>query len=303
MEQALCPATPTESAGLLSGRDFQRIGRAISLLQERWQEQPSLAWVGQELGISEFHLQRLFTRWVGISPKKFLQYVTKEAARAHLQASGSLLETSLACGLSGSSRLHDLFVRYEGMTPGEFKDQAAGLTLHHAEITTPFGEALAIWAPRGLHRLEFFDHGEQLAALWQGLREEYPESLWAPADAHRCEQLQGAFLAGHAPRSDSPAEGSAGGLSLFVTGTPFQLKVWEALLSIPQGHSVSYGRLAAALGKPGAARAVGNAVAANALAWLIPCHRVICEQGVVGRFRWGRERKTAILGWEWSQQA
>lgn len=276
-------------------RDFARISEAVELLSVHWRQQPSLAWVAERIGLSEFHLQRLFTRWAGVSPKRFVQFITKEAARAHLDDAASLLDAALACGLSGEARLHDLFVRYEGMTPGEFKAAVRGQPMYWGEVDTPFGSALAVFAPRGLHRLEFIADAGEREALLAELRRAYPEAVWQPAPNDRLAPLAAAFLA---PRGS--AERSV--LSLCVSGSVFQLKVWEALLAVPPGRMVSYGSLAEALDRPGAARAVGNAVAANAVAWLIPCHRVIRESGVVGHYRWGRQRKLAILGWEQATQ-
>jgi AraC family transcriptional regulator of adaptative response/methylated-DNA-[protein]-cysteine methyltransferase len=277
-------------------RNFDRIAKALALLTEHWREQPSLTWVAEEVGLSEFHLQRLFSRWVGVSPKRFVQYLTKESARSHLADAASLLEAAHACGLSGSARLHDLFVRYEGMTPGEFKAAVQGQPMTWGEVETPFGQAIAVFAPRGLHRLEFIDTAAAGAALLAELQHRYPDALWQPAQARQLDAVAKAFPGADVPTEKNVGEGSA--LSICVSGSAFQLKVWEALLAIPAGQSVSYGNLAQAIGHPGAARALGNAVGANAVAWLIPCHRVICESGVVGRFRWGSERKRAILGWE-----
>ena len=276
------------------GRDFERIGRAVALLSAHWCEQPSLAWVAEQIGLSEFHLQRLFSRWVGVSPKRFVQFITREAARSYLADAAPLLDTALACGLSGSARLHDLFVRYEGMSPGEFKSAVAGQPMAWGEIDTPFGRALAVFAPRGLHRLEFIADASHRDALLETLQASYPEARWQPCDAARLASLKVAF----AVAESGNREGAGSPLALCVAGSDFQLKVWEALLAVPLGQSVSYGGLASALGMPGAARAVGNAVAANVVAMLIPCHRVIRETGVVGHFRWGSERKLAMLGWE-----
>lgn len=286
-----------------SQRDFERIARAVAVLAEHWREQPSLGWVAAQIGLSEFHLQRLFSRWVGVSPKRFVQFITREAARSYLTDAASLMEAALACGLSGSARLHDLFVRYEGMSPGEFKAAVAGQPMAWGEIETPFGVALAVFAPRGLHRLEFIADAGQRDMLLRELTDTYPDALWQVASPARLAPLRAAF--GVAERGDPVQTANVDGspLALCVAGSDFQLKVWEALLAVPRGQSVSYGSLASALGKPGAARAVGNAVAANAVAMLIPCHRVIRESGVVGHFRWGTERKLAMLGWERAQHA
>lgn len=277
--------------------NFARIAKALALLTERWRDQPSLAWVAAEVGISEFHLQRLFSHWVGVSPKRFVQYLTKESARRHLSDAASLLEAAHACGLSGGARLHDLFVRYEGMTPGDFKGAVRGRPMTWGEVDTPFGTALAVFASRGLHRFDFVDGVAERDAILKGLQAQYPDACWQPAAQAQLAPVARAFaVEPHEALANPDGEGSR--LSLCVSGSAFQLKVWEALLAVPPGRAVSYGSLAAALGHPGAARAVGNAVGVNTVAWLIPCHRVIRESGVVGRYRWGGERKRAMLGWE-----
>lgn len=268
-------------------RDARRIHRALLLLAEHWREQPGLDWLADRVGLSGFHLQRLFTRRVGISPKRYVQCLTRAAARDALADARSLLDTAHECGLSGTARLHDLFVRYEGMTPGDFKQAAAGLTLREGELDTPFGPAYAVWAPLGLNRLEFHADADALARLRQTARIDFAGAEWQALTTDDRQRLANAF----APQ---PVEDR---LPLWVSGSAFQLKVWEALLAIPPGRCVSYGGLAEALGTPSTA-AVGNAVAANALAWLIPCHRVICEDGRLGRARWGEARKRGMLAWE-----
>ncbi|RFA30976.1 hypothetical protein CAI21_03100 [Alkalilimnicola ehrlichii] len=261
---------------VIRDRDGERIKRALEFLIEHWAEQPDLARLASRLGLSEWHLQRLFTRWVGISPKRFVQYLTKEYAALRLRDADSLLDAALACGLSGTGRLHDLFIRYEGMSPGEFKASAAGATLHVGSIESPFGSAFALWAPRGLHRLEFYDTQAEYDRHLNNAKAAFPEALWQPLKREHREQLANAFRPKPAPDC----------LSVCVTGTVFQLKVWEALLAIPPGKLVTYSGLARALGVRSSV-ALGNAVSANALAWLVPCHRVICANGLPGRFRWG----------------
>ncbi|RTL53027.1 MAG: methylated-DNA--[protein]-cysteine S-methyltransferase [Rhodocyclaceae bacterium] len=304
----VCPGEPVKkdippfAATTQAARDFERIARVLDILSLHWREQPSLAWVAAEAGLSEFHLQRLFSHWVGVSPKRFVQYITKEAARSYLADAASLLDAALACGLSGSARLHDLFVRYEGMTPGDFKASLRGRPMTWGEVATPFGSALAVFAPRGLHRLEFFADAAERDCLLGEWRKTYPQAQWQAAEQAQLRLLAQAFLPDRSPAAASNVssgdkhEGST--LALCVTGSDFQLKVWEALMAIPQGKTVSYGGLAQAIGHPGAARAVGNAVAANTVAWLIPCHRVIRETGMLGHYRWRPERKRAMLGWE-----
>lgn len=278
---------PTSDKKPLQHRDAQRIREAIELLLHHWVEQPELGWLAEHVGLSEFHLQRLFTRWVGISPKRFVQYLTKEAARSRLMTADSLLDTALACGLSGTARLHDLFLRYEGLTPGEFKTAAAGLTVHAGQIDTPFGSAVAVWAPRGLNRLEFCDSDQDATQVLEQARSDFQDSLWSALTAEQRARLANAFQA--KPEADR--------LTLCVTGTAFQLKVWEGLLAIPMGRHVGYQDLANALQAP-STEDLAQSVSDNALGWLIPCHRVIRESGLPGTARWGTGRKLAMQGWE-----
>lgn len=268
--------------------DYAKVEKALRFLQERAAQQPSLAEVAAEVGLSEFHFQRLFQRWAGVSPKRFLQYLTLQEAKRLLRESRSVLEASLEVGLSGSGRLHDLFLSLERMTPGEYKTQAAGLRLGWGVADTPFGPALFAGLDRGLCGVDFLlDDGADgaLARLrdrWPGARLEAVPAL----ARHHAEALT-ARLEGH----PSP-------LGLVLKGTPFQLQTWEALLRIPQGHALSYGDLANLGGMPGASRAVGTALGQNPIAVLIPCHRVIQSTGACGDYRWGGTRKQALLAFE-----
>ena len=275
-------------------RDEARIREAIRYLILHARQQPTLAQLADSLNLSEYHLQRLFTQWAGVSPKRFLQQITVAAAKAGLQDGEALLPLSHQLGLSGSSRLHDLFVTLEAMTPGEWRAGGAGLDIVWSLLPSRFGPLLAASTPRGLCLLQFLANDEQrhaealLQASWPQARLRYqpaahqhlPDRLFRPPD-----QATGAPLALH------------------LQGSNFQIQVWRALLSLPFGSYCSYGQLAHALGKPGSARAVGNAVAANPVAWLIPCHRVIRASGVLGGYRWGSEHKLSLLGWEAAQQA
>ena len=272
--------------------DYQRIEQAIRYLSENFRQQPSLAQVAAQVGLSEFHFQRLFRRWAGVSPKRFLQFLTAEHARSVLQASGSVLEAAWESGLSGGGRLHDLTVALHAATPGEIKSRGAGLTIRYGFHPTPFGEALIAATPRGICALVFV----------QGSREEALENVHSP-------WKNAAFVpdrkatAALAERLFSRREQQSGvPLALHVQGTNFQIKVWQALLSLPAGSAASYGDIAAAIGSPGAARAVGAAVGQNLVAWLIPCHRVIRKTGILGEYRWGAMRKKAMLGWEAAQE-
>ena len=241
---------------------------------------PALA---ARLGMSEAHFQRLFSAWAGVSPKRYQQYLALGQARDMLAQSASLAETADAIGLSGPSRLHDMFLRWEAMTPGEFAAGGAGLRLTWAEVDTPYGPAVAVASPRGLCALSFIDSdaGESLAAL---------APRWPAAELA---QDRGDL----APRVAALLQGK-GGLPLAPVGGPFQIKVWQALLDIPAGAVTTYAAIAARIASPAAHRAVGTAVGQNPLAVLIPCHRVIRKDGTLGGYRWGLTRKRAILARE-----
>jgi AraC family transcriptional regulator, regulatory protein of adaptative response / methylated-DNA-[protein]-cysteine methyltransferase len=270
----------------MSQSDFSRCAAAIQFLAASVQDQPSLAEVAARAGLSEFHFQRMFTQWAGVSPKRFLQYLTLREAKGLLLESRSLLDTSLEVGLSSPSRLHDLFLTLEGMTPGQFKARARGLTLRWTEVDTPFGPALMAALEDRLCALSFLEGNDGLAELqarWPLAALVQDTAGLAPMAA----SLQSRFTAG--PRQP---------LALLLQGTPFQLKVWEALLTIPEGRVLSYGDLARTLGDPGAGRAVGGALGHNPIAYLIPCHRVIQASGALGDYHWGAERKRALLALE-----
>lgn len=268
--------------------DYARIGRAIDWLAAHYLDQPRLSDVAAAAGLSEAHLQRLFTRHVGVSPKKFVQYLTLDFAKERLGASESVLDAALDAGLSGPGRLHDLFVGVEAMSPGEWKARGAGLTIRYGWHPSPFGDCLLMATERGLCGLAFaLDAGRaatlaDLSAGWERAR------LAEDADATR-------------PYAERAFGGGGSRLDLVLRGTPFQLKVWEALLRIPSGALVTYEGLAARIGKPGAARAVAGAVGANPISWLIPCHRVIRGSGIITGYRWGPARKRALLAWEAAQ--
>jgi len=272
----------------MSESDFSRCAKAISFLCARRRDQPSLGEVAAQAGVSEFHFQRMFQRWAGISPKRFLQYLTLTEARELLLASRSVLAASEELGLSSTSRLHELFLTLEGMTPGQFKEGARGLTLRWAVLATPFGPALMAALEGRLCALSFLEDGpgpalEELRARWPQATLEHAPGALEPLAASLAARFGGEPL--------RP-------LSLVLQGTPFQLKVWEALLTIPEGRVLAYGDLARTLGAPGAGRAVGSAIGRNPIAYLIPCHRVIQASGALGGYHWGPERKRAILALE-----
>ncbi|MCC6472362.1 MAG: bifunctional helix-turn-helix domain-containing protein/methylated-DNA--[protein]-cysteine S-methyltransferase [Burkholderiales bacterium] len=274
------------AAGTTS-RDYRRIARAIAWLREHAAEQPDLAAAARALHLSEHHFQRLFTRWAGVSPKRFVQLLTLEWAKARLEGSPSLFDLSADAGLSGSGRLHDLFVALEAASPGEVRSGGAGLEIHHGLHDSPFGPVRIAASARGVCSVQFpTASNEGLAALrrqWPAAKLIHDPAATA-ALAHR---MFGAI-----------AEQPGRPLALVVKGTNFQVQVWRALLELSPGALTTYGRIAARIGAPRAARAVGAAVGANPIAWLIPCHRVIRESGALGGYHWGVERKTAMLAWE-----
>ncbi|MCB1772072.1 MAG: methylated-DNA--[protein]-cysteine S-methyltransferase [Gammaproteobacteria bacterium] len=270
--------------------DFERIERAIAYLRLRQKMQPSLAQLAEHIGLSESHTQRLFTRWAGISPKRFLQYLTVEYAKQAMRDTGDLLGLALDAGLSGPGRLHDLFVGMEAVSPGEFRRAARGVAIRYGIGETPFGPARVAMTARGICHLSFIlpdvDH-----SLWlQQQRKALPGADLVEDNAQAAAVLGRVF--GRDPGR------ARGGLSLWLSGTNFQIQVWRALLQVPSGGLLSYRQLATLVGRPRAARAVGTAMACNPVAFLIPCHRVLRESGDIGIYHWGSERKAAMCAWE-----
>ncbi len=266
--------------------DYARVEQAILFLEKNFRRQPDLKEIAGSVGLSEYHFQRLFTRWAGISPKRFLQFLTVEYAKQRLAETKSLLDVTYEAGLSGPGRLHDLFVACEALTPGEYKKNGQGLTIAYGFHPTPFGEGLLAVTERGICGLAFVseDHRQSLADL---------QKQWAGATLiENQSQTQPLVTRIFEPVRQKPA------LPVVLKGTNFQIKVWQALLNIPAGALASYNEVAAFIGRPGAARAVGNAVARNPIGYVIPCHRVIRKVGLVGDYHWGPARKKAILGWE-----
>lgn len=269
--------------------DYQRIEKAIVFLDENFRQQPSLSEVARRANLSEYHFQRLFRRWAGISPKRFMQFLTLEYAKKLLEGSPSLLDATYDAGLSSPSRLHDLFVSIEAMTPGEFKARGAGLTISYGFHPTPFGQCLLAVTERGICGLGFIGKGGRRQALRDF------KSRWEEAQFEGNPRLTRPYVA----RIFGRAEKNGGQpITLVLQGTNFQIKVWEALLKIPMGALASYEDLATAVGKPQALRAVGSAVGRNPVAFVIPCHRVIRKMGLTGDYHWGAVRKKAMLAWE-----
>lgn len=266
---------------------FGLIARAIDYIDAHAAAQPSLSEVANAMGLSEAHFQRLFRQWTGVSPKKYLQYLTLTQAREMLAARHTVLDTALATGLSGPSRLHDLFVRWEAMTPGEYALRGKGLRISYGWFDSPFGDMLALATERGICGLGFAnDTGREAAELDLFSR-------WPQADF-----VQGATAMRPWIEATLAAKGEA---RLLLSGSPLQLKVWEALLAIPSGHVTTYSDIAERIGNPKAVRAVGTAVGRNPVSWLIPCHRALRKSGALGGYHWGLPVKRALLARESAQ--
>jgi len=274
--------------------DYARIEQAIYFLENNASRQPSLSEVAESIHLSEYHFQRLFRHWVGISPKRFLQFLTKENAKKLLEGSASVLEAAYQVGLSSPGRLHDLFVTSEAVTPGEYKLRGTGLTIYYGFHPTPFGECLLAVTERGICNLSFVMTDGRLKALKE-LQRNWPKANLVEEPSRTQPLVRQIF--------DHNTQGSSQSLRLYLSGSNFQLKVWEALLRIPTGHMVSYRDIASHLGNPLASRAVGSAVAHNPVAVLIPCHRVIHTLGEFGNYHYGSARKKALLGWEMANTA
>ena len=269
--------------------DYERIEKAIQFLADNFHSQPNLKEIADRIHVSEYHFQRLFSRWVGISPKRFLQFLTKEYAKTLLEKSINLLDVTYESGLTSPGRLHDLFVSCEAVTPGQYKSRGEGVEIAYGYHATPFGECLLAKTDRGICGLNFVQNNDRqpvfasLEDRWQNA------SLIEDPDATR------PFV----ERIFDPSEGQKStALHLVLSGTNFQIKVWEALIKIPMGAVVSYENVAAHIGMPRASRAVGNAVGSNPVSFVIPCHRVIRKTAEFGNYGGGIARKLAILGWE-----
>lgn len=267
---------------------FRRIEKVIAHIDRHHEEQPGLEELARVAGLSVFHFSREFRRWAGLSPTRYLRTLTLDAAKRELDGRGSVLTAAWAAGLSGGGRLHDLFVQFEAVTPGEYKAGGAGLALTHGFADSPFGRVHAATSDRGLAWLAFVDGSEARAVA--ELERRFPRARLARSDSNASQIARRVF-----------AE-RAGRIVLAPVGTNFQVKVWQALLELGSRGPTSYGELAAAIGSPGASRAVGQAVGANPVAWLIPCHRVLRRDGALGGYHWGVERKRAMLAWEHAAQ-
>lgn len=273
--------------------DYDRIAKVIRYIDGHRDEQPDLGTLAGVVGLGSSHFHRLFSSWAGITPKEFLQCLTMQHARRLLEEGNSVLHAALDAGLSGAGRLHDLCVNLEAASPGEIKAGGAGWTLTAGYADTPFGQCLIAESPRGICHLSF---GED----WPRIESDWPNADLVRDDVRAGELCGRIFVEGRTLCDRSERPPTLQPLKLFVKGTAFQVKVWRALLGIPEGKLASYGQLAEAVGSPTAPRAVGTAVGSNPIGFLIPCHRVIRSTGAIGGYRWGAERKRAIQAWEWA---
>ena len=271
--------------------DYRRVAQAIHFIEQNVERQPSLEEIAAHVNLSPYHFHRLFRRWAGVTPKQFLQFLTIDYAKNMLAESQSVLETSLAVGMSGPGRLHDLFVTIEAVTPGEFKTKGSGLNIVYGVHATPFGACLLATTRRGVCGLTFIKNGDRRQAV-DLLAQKWPGSRLV-ANPQATGPLVEQIFALQPARQP---------LKLLVKGTNFQIKVWSALLQIPPGSLASYSTIASRMNQPTATRAVANAVAQNSIGYLIPCHRVIRKVGAISSYRWGAVRKKAILGWEAGQR-
>ena len=267
--------------------DYATVRRALEFVTKRWRDQPSVDAIADHVGLSASHLQYVFKRWAGLTPKAFLQAITIERARELLRDSATVLDASFEVGLSGPGRLHDLFVTHERLTPGDYRRD--DLVLRYGFHVSPFGEAIVVAAPRGLAGLGFVDEENRESAL-ADMRRRWPRAAFVPDEAGTAALAQRAFEPG-LWRPDAP-------LRIVMIGSDFEVRVWETLLRVPFGRATTYGDIAAHLGKPTAARAVGAAVGRNPISFVVPCHRVLGRSGALTGYHWGLERKQAIIGWE-----
>lgn len=270
--------------------NYERIQKAIEYITANFQQQPDLDEVAKQVYMSPFHFQRMFTEWAGVSPKKFLQYISIEHAKQLLQQHHTISDVSFETGLSGTSRLHDLFINIEGMTPGEYKNGGEQLQINYSYAETPFGIILVASTIKGICHLSFVE--DEQTSLKE-LKALFPNAVYKQV----VDEIQQNALFIFTQDWKNLSE-----IKLHLKGTAFQLKVWEALLKVPMGQVTTYGDIAASVGNEKASRAVGSAVGDNPVAFLIPCHRVIKSTGVFGQYHWGSIRKTAMIGWESAQR-
>lgn len=269
--------------------DYEKIENIILYLEKNYRSHPSLEEIADYISLSPFHMQRLFKRWAGISPKRFIQYLTLGYAKSVLQNSGSLLDAAYESGLSGPGRLHDLFVTFDAITPGEFKRRGENIQIQYGIHQSPFGSCLIGITDRGICWLSFFGTDGQKRSLTELSQQ------WKGATITENRQLTKEYIEKIFRQGQKKSQKS---LNLYLKGTNFQIKVWEALLNLPQGGLFSYQYLAQSIGRPDASRAVASAIGQNPISYLIPCHRVLQKSGKISGYRWGSARKKAIIAWE-----
>lgn len=292
-DTARAPAELIPAIGSESVRDYDTVRRALRFLSEQWQDQPDLDALAAHLCLSPAHCQKLFKRWCGLSPKEFVQAVTLDHARQMLEGSASVLDAAHEVGLSGTGRLHDLFVTHEAMTPGDTRRRGKGLGMAYGFHPTPFGEALAAMTTRGLAGLAFVDEdkGQTRDTLLAEMTARWPRASWRHAPEASAATVSDIFNPGGTRRE----------IKLILVGTDWEVRVWRTLLDIPVGRAVSYIDVARHVCTERAARAVGTAVSKNPIAFVVPCHRVMRSDGGLGGYHWGLTRKWAIIGWEAGQ--
>lgn len=272
-------------------RHYHLVSEAIQWMADHQAVQPDLGMLSSAMGVSPHHLQRTFQNWAGVSPKQFLKSLTRKAALERLADGCSVFDSALDAGLSGPGRLHDLLISTDALTPGEIKKRGAGVPLEYGYGETPFGTVLIAWTQRGVNFLGFCDETGAEHALAE-LRRQWSDALFSENPAKAQQWLDQIFRGS----TDKP-------INIWLRGSPFQLKVWQALLAIPEGTHATYGQLARLVGNPGAARAVGSAIGSNPLSFIIPCHRVIRQMGDLGGYRWGEITKMALIGFEASSRS
>ncbi len=269
--------------------DYELVRQNLDWLREHWREQPTLELLAERNGLSAAHLQRLFMRWAGLSPKAFVQALTIDHARKLLRNSASVLEASYEVGLSGPGRLHDLFVTHEGMTPGTYKAKGKGLEIRYGFHDCPFGKVLLMTTEQGICGLAFADPGEEEGALGD-MRSRWPDASYVADQVATASQVVRIFNPG-AWKAEQPVR-------IVFIGTDFETRVWQTLLKVPLGQATTYSDIAGHIGNPKASRAVGTAVGRNPISFVVPCHRVLGKSGGLCGYHWGLTRKQAILGWE-----
>ncbi|MBG6157774.1 MAG: bifunctional helix-turn-helix domain-containing protein/methylated-DNA--[protein]-cysteine S-methyltransferase [Roseibium album] len=286
---SLTPGPEPISVGEEAAENYAVVRQTLKRITEDWREQPTLEQLAKEARLQPIQLQRVFSRWAGLTPKQFLQAITLDHAKALLRDSASVLDASYEVGLSGSSRLHDLFITHEAMTPGDYRARGEGLQIVYGFHPSPFGQVLILATDKGLAGLGFADPGEEQSAL-EDMCERWPAAIYSHDQDATSSYAQRVF------DPDKWCEDQP--LNVVMIGTDFEIRVWQTLLKIPMGQATTYSDVAASIGNPKASRAVGSAVGRNPISFVVPCHRVLAKGGQIGGYHWGLTRKRAILGWE-----